>query len=138
MREIKFRAWNKQYKEIREVRIIDFFHKIGRKIEPLLTMKSHIKGVEFGMEGLIRHFILMQFTGLKDKNGKEIFEGDIVRRPLFKTKHQILWVKVLTPFGLAFETDTGRATNAVHITNLNKVEIIGNIYENPELLEESK
>jgi hypothetical protein len=65
---------------------------------------------------------LMQFTGLKDKNGKEIYEGDILQQGLVSggvTKNVVEW-------------QVNKFSDSVLLTS----EIIGNIYENPELLKQ--
>lgn len=72
----------------------------------------------------------MMFTGLLDKSGKDIYEGDIVkdhRKMVFRVKFY------LTDDGSGFQTDI---TDDGCVANLNDndIEIIGNIYENPELL----
>lgn len=67
--------------------------------------------------------ILMQYTGLKDKNGTEIYEGDIVKA----TKENI-------PLIVVFWDDFTASFNGTKDNYLHS-EIIGNIYENPELLE---
>lgn len=81
--------------------------------------------------------ILMQYTGLKDKNGVEVFEGDIVIawsqgvKGAFEIKRRIDGLWLLYPawkdgqFWYLSPTEDGRET----------IEIIGNIYENPDLLE---
>lgn len=73
--------------------------------------------------------ILMQYTGLKDKDGKEIYEEDIVKGIFYQGKPEISTVKWLEK-GAAF-IFFGYPMN-VH--GLHDVEVIGNIYENPELL----
>ena len=65
-----------------------------------------------------------QFTGLKDKNGKEIYEGDIV-------KSGILTGEVYQQYGYWTATSIGQS-----LWSQKSIEIIGNIYENPELLKE--
>ncbi len=80
--------------------------------------------------------VLMQFTGIKDKNGKEIFEEDLVtiRYGLDEGVHEatcvIRWHNFLAAF-VAFDT---RTVLPRHEPLHHEVEIIGNIYENPQLL----
>ena len=78
---------------------------------------------------------LMQSTGLKDKNGKEIFEGDIVD---FKGRKAIIkWHGAFASFIYRFIDEPQERKSKwdpLFLAYL-KLEIIGNIYENPELLE---
>lgn len=79
---------------------------------------------------------LMQFTGLLDKNGKEIYEGDIVRNNhnanfyVFWQEDECRW-RLLGSYGDEITGNSGIMFNA---RNLEGSEVIGNIYENPELL----
>src|SRR3990167_9331647 len=76
---------------------------------------------------------LMQFTGLTDKNGKEIYEGDVVREVLWSAQQkkdvlqEIRWSDVNGGFwvGSAYPLNQGASQD---------LEIVGNIYENPEML----
>ena len=84
--------------------------------------------------------ILMQSTGLKDKNGNEIFEGDVVRqvRTQPTTENEIIIgvVTMLEGAWLIMNDGEQLARDLWSETDIN--EIIGNIYENPELLEEKE
>jgi uncharacterized phage protein (TIGR01671 family) len=83
---------------------------------------------------------LMQFTGLHDKNGKEIYEGDIVR--YFHDDEAIVevrWWNELAQFAIAWRSQRikslrGCDSEPILINTNIDGEVIGNIYENPELL----
>ena len=87
---------------------------------------------------------LMQSTGLCDKNGKEIFEGDVVKRyrcPFFKAKWEyqietVLKEKTSLLLGREYGKNFGTIPFDSPFTKSELLEVIGNIYENPELLEE--
>ncbi len=78
------------------------------------------------LEHDISHY-LMQYTGLKDKNGKEIYEGDIVLN-----KYGNVCEMVFRHHGFYY-TRPGWKTRLAH-PNGEELEVVGNIYENPELL----
>jgi len=123
MREIKFRAWDHQNNSMFYPHEI-YFDEGLKNIRALDTMANYTEN------GRPR-FVLMQYTGLKDRNGKEIYEGDLLswgeyllvckweqgdcRYSLYNTKNNI-WVEYLDEY----------------ITH--EIRVIGSVYENPELL----
>jgi uncharacterized phage protein (TIGR01671 family) len=88
--------------------------------------------------------VLMQFTGLHDKNGKEIWEGDIVKfgetygddEFLNPTIHKVTWGGSYPAFDLKPSTDMEINTFSLVYDGAgdSAIEVIGNIYENPDLL----
>lgn len=128
MREIKFRAWNEKNKEM--------IYNIN------LLFSNHLNDCfeEYEECGLK----IMQYTGLKDKNGKEIYEGDIIRTH-FSFSHEV----TQEPFIIQWNKDKamfeGVKQNPEQDEYLRSFsffpeqrfiyEVIGNIHENPELLE---
>ena len=131
MREIKFRAWDKGLKRmiyLSEPTVEnDDFSGIVFKLRDYFVSafsSDRIEDVE-----------LMQYTGLKDKNGREIYEGDIVKGT---GKNPIIYVvEWLDSYGGFAFVDKEKAIPAYEFL-VNFCEVIGNIYENPELLEEAE
>lgn len=134
MRTIKFRVWDNKLNL--------WVNNIGMGKNNILT------------DGTEKRFIVMQFTGLTDRNGKEIFEGDICVRYLdekkvytdgktWKDYWLIEWLDKtagftttkISNYSVHFKKmmPVGRKQNSFS-TRFNEVEVIGNIHENPELI----
>lgn len=155
MRDIKFRVWDKKSKKMRQ--LINMVFNTGFMTErndnsiKLIWAKGYDcieqKDIMVQREN---GFELMQYTGLKDKNGKEIYEGDIVKAYFKKGAWKyndknyfgyksgkvqycvdgfILYIEnykeKIYPLS-SFGNNNG---------NINELEVIGNIYDNPDLLE---
>ena len=137
-REIKFRAWDNYSKSFVE----DDEYLIG--LNGKFYRMDFYSGIENYEDGNLifnelDNITLSQFTGLLDKNGKEIFEGDIVvlLHPCWSVKCIVKYDNQLACFVLeSFEKiDKGVRKSFLHIyqEDLN-YKVIGNIYQNPELL----
>ena len=133
----KFRAWDKELQTMLDVSLIDL--KKG------VLVGEHW---EFGETNFMSfdEIELMQSTGLFDRNGKEIFEGDVVKRyrsPFFKAKWEyrieiVIKEKASLLLGRGFDKRFGTRPFDSPFTNSVLLEVIGNIYENPEILEDKK
>jgi uncharacterized phage protein (TIGR01671 family) len=128
MREIKFRVWSNTTKEwIKSSEV--YLRKDG--IPFVNTISNGISGMYEA------DLILIQYTGLKDKNGKEIYEGDII---LKKGYEEGLGKVYYCETGMGFFIELIKGYRwAFHYSDgpnwhRDELEIIGNIYENPELL----
>ena len=120
MREIKFRAWDKENKEMLDIKDLHW-DDCTREFSIRTTMYSDYFDVE--------DMILMQYTGLKDKNRKEIYEGDIV-----KSYYYIDTTNGEQERYHQKEVKFNEISCEYNINAFENLEVIGNIYENPELL----
>ena len=113
MREIKFRAWDREKKKL-------------------------VGPFEVGSEASMLWLPEMQYTGLKDKNGKEIYDGDITTRGIVEWCECLNWDSGGSNHpGFYFKDryeHNERGCLAYHDGFDEDIEVIGNIYENPELL----
>jgi len=137
MREIKFRAWDKKSKKMRTVESIGFgelsYYNEGYPVVNMIG-RDCIDDKDIIIHRDSYQHELMQYTGLKDKNGKEIFEGDIIRY-YHKAVGEIIRV-VRYKYGMYGIEGKANETQIPFANILDSErEIIGNIYENPELLE---
>lgn len=129
-RQIKFRAWDKQNKVMIPVDGINF-NSLGFQDFRDASIASYSE--ETGKISCIRlsEVELIQYTGMKDKNGKEIYEGDIFHLGDKNIKYQVVW------------NDTGfmgKQCGSSSYVGLEywqeRIEVIGDIWTTPELLEE--
>lgn len=135
MRELKFRAWDE---EMGKMYVGDFhivtngFYVPNNSTTGHLDKSAHF--IKFGEEN--PRAILMQFTGLKDKNGKEIYEGDIIL-----TDQVVTWNDESQNRGdnelFCWGIQNGKWTLETY-KDREDFEVIGNIYENPDLMKDDK
>lgn len=146
MRKNKYRAWDLKTKKMISWSDIPF--EIDQNLQEFC---------EIFLGGFSDRYIPMQFTGLKDKNGKEIYEGDIFHwvgllkkgdvgfmgyDEVWFNEHtacwgSIAWNRSFTPFYthcVHGSTDGGGVACGKMIKTEEEIEVIGNIYENPDLL----
>lgn len=102
-RDIKFRVWNKA-----------------------TGTMHHPNWEELAKRAQLTEMVLMQYTGLKDINGKEIYEGDILAGEFISFKVQVVYVDG------AYETESS-VGHYRSLSEFSRCTIVGNIYENPEL-----
>lgn len=143
MRENKFRAWDKKGKKMFIVRELRFF-KTGELDVVIVDYSNYGDEIVRALNDVD----LIQYTGLKDKSGKEIWEGDIVKCKLsstqrykgiiqFKAGHFFIhafWYsfKPIGRWDLEKRKLCGKSSTNLSIDC--EMQIIGNIYENPEIL----
>ncbi len=151
MREIKFRAWDKVHSEMFDTfppRYLDM--KIPKDTK-LMTMDMEVLAIGIDSDLYVldecgnwealdsREYELMQYTGLKDKNGVEIFERDICSDPNYKYPYEVKYVQDLYDDNgsLYAGWNVGIPEEGIN-ESIYGPTVIGNIYENPELIAERK
>ena len=123
-RELKFRVWLHNDKRWGEVAVLEVFNSSG-KLEYLYQNQD---------------YTIQQYTGLKDKNGKEIYEGDIIETHPFLLYPSIAENYIVIfcdgKFCLSQNKKPEDTLELVHHSDTHILEVIGNIFENPELLKQ--
>ena len=130
MREIQFRAWYPEKHKMYEVAKVDMWGDLEQATCDLAAIDEELFDI------YLHEVETMQYTGLKDKNGKKIFEGDILERGGFWG-----WYVAYEDGGFRkIPINTVQRINWEHSLleqdTMYYWEIIGNIHDNPELVEE--
>jgi hypothetical protein len=130
VREIKFRAWDIRKEKMRGCMEIIWFEDGSLRVnatesevnyEPLVNVNDGVQ-----------ECILMQYTGLKDKNGKEIYEGDVL-------KGRKYLITVTFYKGMFSGKQHGiNYTEPLASWEMSCFEVIGNIYQNPDLIKKAE
>ncbi|ATV64544.1 YopX family protein [Fusobacterium pseudoperiodonticum] len=128
MREIKFRAWVKDRKAIFEVILIDY---VSKKVTYLLERVGHLLSIRHEKFNNIE---LMQYSGLTDVMEKEIYEGDILFESFGERYYKVVFEN--GSFRAEAEGDFGEYSLDLIDLVAQGCEVVGNIYENPELIKE--
>ena len=141
MRDIKFRAWNKAREQMIQSENILKICFVRTEHTPNLIVYTdrkinHFEEIREQDKRYCNEFELLQYTGIKDKKGKEIYEGDI----FVHNNHNFTVIYDDTRF-IGVDSDRSGKGYCCYVDSCYKngsssIEVIGNIYENPELLKE--
>lgn len=132
-REIKFRVWDHNLKEYIE----------DSNADPMISWDGKVYCYERQKEGgdvlvsNIRNITVQQYTGMVDKDGKEIYEGDLLRMITEGMVYEVVYNSEYTAFTCRVHNYHLRADASDALCDLWCVdckEVIGNIFENPELI----
>lgn len=134
----KFRAWDKGYKKMYSPEEIEFIFNHSDEFEGEIKLFNngrfyHFCGHYYRLESCIE---LMQYIGCKDINEKEVYEGDIVENvdsTQWKSKYQVIYIDA----GWSVKEivkDSSEVPYQTRLENFGKFNVIGNIFENKELL----
>lgn len=140
MRQIKFRVWDKEKKEMIYFTLDELYDSLIATgyVNPYPEkerLRRLMRIVEYNRSEDVR----MQFTGLLDKNKKEIYAGDIVEQnyPTFSEKIRAVIVSRPGGFFSACIKPHINLADIIAVDKFLQLEVIGNVYKNKELLEEN-
>lgn len=132
MRQLKFRVWDKDFKKM---------HICGEDVHDSITFDSNGRAFYYNLQngdgsyGDDSAYVLMQFTGLTDGNGKEIYEGDIVDYLCESDTSDWMERGVVEWDEELLQYNVGDKKEKLDVDVVENVWVVGNKFANPELLE---
>jgi uncharacterized phage protein (TIGR01671 family) len=144
LKTLKFRAWNKRYRKIYEISDLHMATLMNGGIWATVNGYNCIEDKDIKIQIQPNEIEVMQYTGLKDKNSKEIYEGDIVTNKTksfsgngFRGKNLIMlgeWDQDECFHSLSVYDEDYWGFKKLTKSSAADIEVIGNIYQNPELV----
>ncbi|WND29913.1 YopX family protein [Lactiplantibacillus plantarum] len=134
---IKFRAWDKVQNKMLLPDNIEFIHGQAYWAEASTDGQDECSN-DGKVDGICALFELEQFTGLKDVNGKDIYEGDIVKSNYKYAQPKVSQIIIEDGNSYILGEDLATGNEMLVSDHVNEIEIIGNVHANPELLEADK
>ncbi|GEA97481.1 YopX family protein [Levilactobacillus brevis] len=130
----KFRVWDETQHKMLQVDCIEFIDGKAYWVEAS-PADGNVQGGNDGPVGDNSQLKLEQYTGLKDANGKEIYEGDIVKSSYKYAQPKISQVIMEDGNSYILGEDLATGNEMLVSDHINEIEVIGNVHTNPELLE---
>jgi len=128
-RPIKFRVWDKLAERM-------IYPHNDNQQHFIIDLNGQFHNLQNGSGG--DDYVIQQYTGLTDKNGKEIYEGDIVQYNQNSSYDNMDFIAKWSDdkLGFIFQSNSGEqlVNQTPHLNRFKHLEVVGNIFENPELL----
>ena len=125
----KFRVWDKLAKRM-------IYPHNDNQQHFIIDLNGRFHNLQNGSGG--DDYVIQQYTGLTDKNGKEIYEGDIVQYNQNSSYDNMDFIAKWSDdkLGFIFQSNSGEqlVNQTPHLNRFKHLEVVGNIFENPELL----
>ena len=137
-RKIQFRAWDKKNKKMYKRAGISPHNDLQYAVKQEGGGSRYFNFDDLHIEQDSIYYpddiILMQYTGLKDKNGEEVYEGDVLKWDDTEETGYVEYMEETTEYVVDEWKEGNKRSKGHSLSSVDEVEIIGNIYQNPELI----
>ena len=133
MRSLKYKAYIKEYDKVIDVDRLGL--NWDGSVQEIIVSEKELEGKDEWTDLQAGEFELLEYTGYKDKNGREIYEGDIVRITLTQTQEARKGEVIYYAGNACFLVETANEEYFTFMScDICGIEVLGNKYENKELM----